>query len=182
MKSANRVAVAAALSFTSITLAQVASADANERQVVALADTGAVRWSVADVPLDSFAGRYIAEDGQEFSITIGDDNLTFEAPESWGLPVMTLSAQDGQSFASIDGSVRMTFAFTADGEVSGALVYRSVDPQAVATSRVPRRGIVTIFDSFDDAATARPLRRGVVTIYDVAEDVATSGIAIASAN
>jgi hypothetical protein len=179
MQSAIRVAVAAALSFTSITLAHAQSADVEKRQVVALADTSAERWSDVAQISDRYAGRYVAADGQTFSITIGDDELTLEAPESWESSVLTLRALDAQTFAAIAGEIRVLFAFAADGEVSGASVYRGTEPQAVATTREPLRGIVTILDSADEIATAG-LRRGVVTIVDIANDLATS--AIASAN
>jgi len=178
MKSATRIAVAAALSIASITLAQAQETGAEKRQVVALADTGAVHWS-ADVPLDSYAGRYVAADGQTLSITIDDDGLTLESPESWGLPALTLRAVDGRGFAAVGVDFRITFAFDANGDVSGASVYRADAHEAVATTRTPLRGIVTIIDPSDEAATAGLLRHGVVTIVDV-PDVAASGVAAAN--
>ena len=174
MRSATRIAVAVALSFAS--LAQAQAADAEQRRVVALADTGAVRWSAADVPLESFAGRYVAEDGRVFSITIGDDVLTLEAPEGSAVGIATLYAVDATTFASLDGATRVTFALNADGTVSGASLSGSAVNESIATSREPLRGVVTIVDSVDEAATAGLLRRGVVTIYDVV-DLATSGVA-----
>src|SRR5215468_2825202 len=89
MTSAIRIAVAAALSFTSITLAHAQSADVEKRQVVALADTSAVHWSDVAEITDRFAGRYVAADGEAFSITLADDELTLEAPESWGPSLLT---------------------------------------------------------------------------------------------
>jgi hypothetical protein len=178
MSSAIRIAVAAALSFTSITLAHAQSADVEERQVVALADTGAVRWSGVDETPDRYAGRYVTADGQTFAITVADDTLTLEAPESWGDALLTLRALGAQSFAAADGDVQLTFMFGADGEVSGASIVRASE-QAVATTREALRGIVTILDSSEEIATAE-LRRGVVTIIDVVNDLATS--AVASAN
>jgi len=183
MTSAIRIAVAAALSFTSITLAHAQSADVEKRQVVALADTGAVRWSDVDETADRFAGRYVAADGETFSITVADDELTLEAPESWGSSVLTLRAFGAQSFATDDADVHVTFAFAGDGEVSGASIVHASE-QAVATTREALRGIVTILDSSEEIATAG-LRRGVVTIIDVVNDLATSAVAssaVASAN
>jgi len=176
MKSATRIAVAAALSVAALTLAQAQAADADARQVVALADTGAVRGSTAEVPLESYAGRYVAEDGQVFSITIGDETLTFEAPEGSAASIATLYALDATTFESLDGVTRVTFAPAADGTVSGASVSRSAGHESIATSREPLRGVVTIVDSADEAAGAGMPRRGVVTIYDVV-DLATSGVA-----
>jgi hypothetical protein len=178
MTSASRIAVAAALSFTSITLAHAQSADVEKRQLVALADTGAARWSDVDETADRFVGHYVAADGETFSITAADDELTLEAPESWGSSLLTLRAVGAQSFATDDADVRVTFAFAGDGEVSGAAIVHASE-QAVATTREALRGIVTILDSSEEIATAG-LRRGVVTIIDVVTDLATS--AVASAN
>jgi len=173
MKSASRIAVAVALSFTS--LAQAQAADANTRQVVALADTSAVRGSAVDVPLESYAGRYVAEDGRVFSITIGDEVLTLEAPEGAGPGIATLYALDATRFETLDGATRVTFTLDADGTVSGASLSGAAH-DSIATSREPLRGVVSIVDSVDEAAKAGFLRHGVVTIYDVV-DLATGGIA-----
>jgi hypothetical protein len=178
MRSAIRIAVAAALSFTSITLAHAQTADVEKRQVVALADTGAVRASAVDQTPDRYAGRYVTADGHTFTITIGDDELTLEAPESWGSSLLTLHALGAQTFADSDGDIRVTFAFAGDGEVSGASIVRASE-QAIATTREALRGIVTILDSSEEIATAG-LRRGVVTIIDVVSDYAAS--VVASAN
>jgi hypothetical protein len=175
MRSAIRIAVAAALSFTSITLAHAQSADVEKRQVVALADTSAVRASVVDETPDRYAGRYVTADGQTFSITVGDDGLTLEVPDSWGLSLVTLRALGAQSFTTSDGDVNVTFAFADDGEVSGASIVRASE-QAIATTRRALRGIVTILDSSEQIATAG-LRRGVVTIIDVVNDLATTAVA-----
>ena len=175
MRSAIRIAVATALSFTSITLAHAQSADVEKRQVVALADTSAVRWSDFAETTDRFAGRYVAQDGEAFSITIADDGLTLEAPESWGPSLLTLRAFDAQTFAADDGDVRVTFAVADDGEVRGASIVRASE-QVIATTREALRGIVTILDSSEEIATAG-LRRGVVTIIDVVSDIATSAVA-----
>jgi hypothetical protein len=183
MTSAIRIAVAAALSFTSITLAHAQSADVEERQVVALADTSAVRWSAVDETPDRYAGRYVTADGQSFRITVADDELTLEAPESWGPSLLTLHAVGPLSFAADGADVHVTFAFAGDGEVNGASIVRATE-QAVATTREALRGIVTILDSSEQIATAG-LRRGIVTIIDVVNDVATSAVApnaVASAN
>jgi len=176
MRPATRIAVATALSIASITLAQAQDTGADKRPVVALADTSAVRWSTADVPLDSYAGRYVAADGETLSITIDDDSLTLEAPVDWGFTMLTLRAVDACTFAAIGADVRMTFTLEANGVVSGASVYRADAHEVVATTRAPLRGIVTIIDSADEAATASVLRRGIVTIVDV-PDVATTGVA-----
>src|SRR5262249_53732320 len=101
-----------------------------------------------------------------------------EAPESWGLPMLTLRAVDACTFVAVGADVQVMFTFDADGEVSGASVYRSVARDAVATTRAPLRGIVTIIDPNDGEIVALP-RRGVVTIVDV-PDVATSGVALAN--
>ena len=175
MRSATRIAVAAALSFTSITLAHAQSADVEKRQVVALADTSAVRWSAVEETNDRYAGRYVTADGQAFSITVGDDELTLEVPESWGSSVLTLYAIGAQSFAAADGDVHVTFTFGGDGEVSGASIVRTSE-KAIATTREALRGIVTILDSSEEIATAG-LRRGVVTIIDVVSDLATTAVA-----
>ena len=183
MTSAIRIAVAAALSFTSVTLAHAQSADVDKRQVVALADTSAVRWSAVDETSDQYAGRYVTADGQTFAITVGDDGLTLEVPESWGRSLFSLHSLGTRTFAAADGDVNVTFAFGADGEVIGASIARASE-QAIATTREALRGIVTILDSSEQIATAG-LRRGVVTIIDVVNDFATSPIAsgaVASTN
>jgi hypothetical protein len=183
MRSAIRIAVAAALSVTSATLAHAQSADVEKPQVVALADTGAVRGSAVDETPDRFAGRYVTADGDSFSITIADDELTLETPEGWSPSLFTLHALDARTFATADADVRVTFAFAGDGEVSGASVFRASE-RAVATTHEALRGIVTILDSTDEIATAG-LRRGVVTIVDVVNNLATSAVAssvVASAN
>ena len=176
MKSATRIALAAALSITSITLAHASRADDEHRQVVALADVGAVRGPAVDVPLESYAGRYVAEDGRVFQITVGDEAVTLETTESSGLMLLTLRAVDSATFESADGAVRVTFSLAADGDVSGASITGAGTREAVATTREPLRGVVTILDSVDEAAAAGVLRRGVVTIYDVT-DFATGGVA-----
>ncbi len=181
MTSAIRIAVAAALSLTSITLAH--GADVEQRQVVALADTSAVRWSGVDEITDRYAGRYVTADGQSFAITVTDDALTFEEPESWGNAILTLHALGAQTFATDDADVRVTFSLADDGEVRGASIVRGSE-QALAATREALRGIVTILDTSEQIATAG-LRRGVVTIVDVVNDVATSVVAsnaVASAN
>jgi hypothetical protein len=178
MTSAIRIAVAAALSFTSITLAHAQSADVEKRQVVALADTSAAHWSAVDETPDRYAGRYVTADGQTFAITVDDDTLTLEAPKSWGSSMVTLRALGARSFAAADGDVSVTFAFADNGEVIGASIVRASE-QAIATTRQALRGIVTILDSSEDVATAG-LRRGVVTIIDVVSDLASG--AVASAN
>ena len=175
MTSAIRIAVAAALSFTSITLAHAQSANVEKRQVVALADTSAVRWSDVDETPDRFAGRYVAADGEAFRITVADDELTLEAPESWGPSLLTLHAVGPLSFAAEGADVHVTFAFAGDGEVSGASIVRA-SKQAIATTREALRGIVTILDTSEQIATAG-LRRGIVTIVDVVNDLATSAVA-----
>jgi hypothetical protein len=183
MTSAIRIAVAAALSFTSITVAHAQSADVEKRQVVALADTGAVRLPDVDETPDRFAGRYVAADGEAFRITVADDELTLEAPESWGSSLLVLHAVGPLSFAADGADVQVTFAFAGDGEVSGASIVHATE-QAVATTREALRGIVTILDSSEQIATAG-LRRGIVTIVDVVNDLATSAVAstaIASTN
>ena len=184
MTSAIRIAVAAALSFSSITLASHAqSADVEKRQVVALADTSFARGSQLDESPERFAGRYVTADGRSFVITVTDDGLTLEPPEGWGAALLTLHALGAQSFSSDDADVHVTFAFADDGEVSGASIVRATE-QAVATTREALRGIVTILDSSEQIATAG-LRRGIVTIIDVVNDVATSAVApnaVASAN
>ena len=183
MRSAIRIAVAAALSLTSIALAHAQSADVEKRQVVALADTSAVHWSAVDETPDRYAGRYVTADGHAFAITVADDGLTLEAPEGWGFSMVTLHALGAQTFAAADGDVNVTFAFADSGEVIGASIVRASE-QAVATTREALRGIVTILDSSEQIATAG-LRRGVVTIVDVVNDLATSPIAagaVASAN
>jgi hypothetical protein len=183
MTSAIRIAVAAALSFTSITLAHAQSADVEKRQVVALADTSAARWSAVDETPDRYAGRYATADGQSFSITVADDELTLEAPESWSPSLLTLHAVGPLSFVADGADVHVTFVFAGDGEVIGASIVHASE-QAVATTRQALRGIVTILDSSEEIATAG-LRRGVVTIIDVVNDLATSAVAsttVASAN
>jgi hypothetical protein len=183
MTSAIRIAVAAALSFTSITLAHAQSADVEKRQVVALADTSAARWSAVDETPDRFAGRYVAADGEAFRITVADEELTLEAPEGWGPTLLTLRAVGPLSFAADGADIHVTFAFADDGEVSGASIARATE-QAVATTREALRGIVTILDSSEEIAAAG-LRRGIVTIIDVVDDVATSAVgpnAVASTN
>jgi hypothetical protein len=176
MRSAIHIAVAAALSLTSITLAHAQSADVEKRQVVALADTGAVQWSAVEETPDRYAGRYVTADGHAFAITVADDDgLTLEAPEGWGLSMVTLHALGVRSFTTDDGDVSVTFAFADNGEVSGASIVRASE-QAVATTREALRGIVTILDTSEEIATAG-LRRGVVTIIDVVNDLASSAVA-----
>ena len=183
MTSAIRIAVAAALSFSSITLASHAqSADVEKRQVVALADTSFARESQIDESPERFAGRYVTADGRSFVITVTDDGLTLEPPEGWGAALLTLRALGAQSFSSDDADVHVTFAFGRDGEVSGASIARASED--VATTREALRGIVTVLDSSEQIATAG-LRRGIVTIVDVVNDLATNALAssaVASAN
>src|SRR5262249_37547849 len=126
-----------------------------------------------------YAGRYVTADGHVLSITIGDGALTLEAPESWGLPPLTLRAENARNFSAVGVDVQMTFIFDVDGEVSGASVYGSVARDPVATTRAPLRGIVTIIDAQDDAVLAALPRRGIVTIVDV-PDAATASVASAN--
>ncbi len=176
MKSAARIAAVAALTFASLTLAQAQAADAEKRQVVALADTSVVHWPAADVALDAYAGRYVAEDGRAFTITVDDEGLALEASQGSGFVLTTLRAVDAASFESADGAIRVSFQLAADGQVSGASISGLDAREAAATTRTPLRGIVTIFDSVEDAAEAGFMRRGVVTIHDVM----TSGITAAN--
>jgi hypothetical protein len=180
MKSAARIAAVAALTFASLTLAQAQAADAEKREVVALADASAAHGTAAQVSLDAYAGRYAAKDGRAFTITVDDDGLTLETPRSSGFVLVTLRALDAATFESADGAIRVSFDFAADGEVSGASIAELDARETVATTREPLRGIVTIIDPIEDAAAAGLLRRGVVTIEDVAGEVAAIGVTAAN--
>ena len=131
MTSAIRIAVAAALSFTSITLAHAQSADVEKRQVVALADTGAVQWSAVEETPDRYAGRYVTADGHAFAITVADDGEV--------------------SGASIVRATEQAVATTR--EALRGIVTILDSSEEIATAGL-RRGIVTIIDVVNDVATS----------------------------
>ena len=136
------IAAVAALSIASTAFVQ--SPRAEERQVIALADTAAARIAPADVSLESYAGCY-AFDDEAFVITQDEEHLTLEAPETWGLSSLTLRALDTESFVTLDGAVRVEFVRDASGSVVGAALFRG-ESQTALGRRTTLRGIVMIYD------------------------------------
>ena len=137
------IAAVAALSIASTAFAQSPRAD--QRQVIALADTGTVRSAPADVSLESYAGLYASNDGEAFVITHDEDHLTLEAPETWELGPLTLCARGSDTFVTLHGVVRVNFVRDARGSVVGASLSRG-EAQTFAGERSTQRGIVTIYD------------------------------------
>ena len=169
------IAAVAALSLASTAFAQSPRAD--ERQVIALADTGTAHIAPADVSLESYAGMYALTDGEAFVITRDGDHLTIEAPEARDTSSLELSARGVDAFVTLDGAMRVDFVRNARGSVVGATLQRG-EAEALAGARSTQRGIVTIEDPAP-ATLAYP--RAIVTIYDVVTNPA-SARAVASVN
>jgi hypothetical protein len=169
------IAAVAALSIASTAFAE--SPRAEERQVIALADTGMARISPAGVSLESYAGLYASNDGEAFVITDDEDHLTLEAPESWELDSLELCARGVDSFVTLDGVVRVDFVRDARGSVVGAALTRG-EAQTFAGERSTQRGIVTIEDPVSPTLA---FPRAIVTIYDVVTSPASPST-VASVN
>jgi hypothetical protein len=161
MNFVNGIAAVAALSIASTAFAQSPRAD--ERQVIALADTGSVRIAPADVSLESYAGMYASNDGEAFVITRDEDHLTLDAPETWEQGSLELCARGEDTFVTLDGEVRVRFVRDARGSIVGAALSRG-EVQTLAAARSTQRSIVTIEDPVSPTL-AYP--RAIVTIYDV---------------
>jgi hypothetical protein len=168
------IAAVAALSIATTAFAETPRAD--ERQVIALADTPAVRIAPADVSLGSYAGCY-AFDDEAFVITHDEDHLTLEAPGTWGLGSLTLRAIDTETFVTPDSDVRVEFARDVHGAVVGAALFRG-ESETVAGERNTSHGIVTIEDP---ASATLAFPRAIVTIYDLPTNPDSVG-AVAAAN
>ena len=175
MNFVNGIAAVAALSFASTAFAQSPRAD--ERQVIALADTGTARIVAANVSLESYAGLYALNDGEAFVITHDEDHLTLEAPATWEIGSLELCARGVDTFATLDGGVRVNFVRDTHGSVVGAALSRG-DAQIFASERRTQRGMVTIEDPVSPTL-AYP--RAIVTIYDVVTNPASPS-AVASVN
>lgn len=175
MNFVNGIAAVAALSIASTAFAQSPRAD--ERQVIALADTGTARIASADVSLESYAGLYASNEGEAFVITHDEDHLTLDAPETWELGSLELCARGVDTFVTLDGVVRVDFVRDARGSVVGAALSRG-EAQPLAGERSTQRGIVTIEDPVSPTL-AYP--RAIVTIYDVVTSPASPST-VASVN
>jgi len=156
------IAAVAALSIASTAFAQSPRTD--ERQVIALADTGAARIAPTDVSFESYAGLYASSEGEAFVVTHDEDHLTLEAPETWELGPLTLSGRGSDTFVTLDGVVRVDFVRDARGSIVGASLLRG-EAQAFEGERSTQRGIVTIEDPVSPRLA---FPRAIVTIYDVA--------------
>lgn len=161
MNFVNGIAAVAALSIASTAFAQSPRAD--ERQVIALADTGTARIALADASLESYAGLYASNDGEAFVITRDEDHLTLEAPEAWELGSLELCARSADGFVTLDGVVRVDFVRDARGSIVGAALSHG-GAHTLAGQRSTQRGVVTIEDP---ASPTLAYPRAIVTIYDV---------------
>ena len=168
------IAAVAALSIASTAFAESPRAD--QRQVIALADTGAARIAPAGVSLESYAGLYASNDGEAFVITHDGDHLTLDAPEAWELAPLELCARNVDTFVTLDGAVRVDFVRDARGSVAGSSLSRG-EAQTFA-ERSTQRSIVTIEDPVSPTL-AYP--RAIVTIYDVVTSPASPST-VASVN
>ena len=175
MNFVNGIAAVAALSIASTAFAQSPRAD--ERQVIALADTGSVRIAPAEVSLESYAGLYASNDGEAFVITHDEDHLTLEAPETLEQGSLELCASGVDTFVTLDGAVRVDFVRDARALVVGAALSHG-EAQTLAGERSTQRGIVTIEDPVSPTL-AYP--RAIVTIYDVVTSPASPST-VASVN
>ncbi len=175
MNFVNGIAAVAALSIASTVF--VGSPRADERQVIALADTGNARIAPANASLESYAGLYASPEGEAFVITRDDDHLTLEAPEAWEHGSLELCASSVDTFVTLDGAVRVDFVRDAQGSIVGAALSHG-EAQTLAGSRSTQRGVVTIEDPVSPAL-AYP--RAIVTIYDVVTNPASPST-VASVN
>ena len=154
------IAAVAALSIASTAFAE--SPRAEQRQVIALADTGAARIAPTEVSFESYVGLY-ASNEEAFVITHDGDHLTLEAPETWDVGSLELCARAVDTFVTLDGVMRVDFVRDARGSIVGASLSRGA-AQTLAGERSTQRGVVTIEDPVSPTL-AYP--RAIVTIYDV---------------
>ena len=175
MNFVNGIAAVAALSIASTAFAQSPRAD--ERQVIALADTGSARVAPADVSLESYAGLYASDEGGAFVIRHDEDHLTLDAPETWELGSLELCARSVDTFVTLDGVVRVDFVRNARGSIVGAALSHG-EAQTLTGERSARRGSVTIEDPVSPTL-AYP--RAIVTIYDLVTSPASPST-VASVN
>jgi len=163
------IAAVAALSIVSTAFA--GDPRAEERQVIALADTAVMHNVSVDVSLEAYAGCYAA-DGEAFVIARDGDHLTLTTAESLDAPSLTLQARDLDTFVAIDDSARVDFVRDAHGSVVGATLSRGVS-SPLAGERVTQRGRVSIEDP---ASPTLAFPRGIVTIYDVIPPAAVAAV------
>ncbi len=161
------IAAVAALSIVSTTFAGEPRAE--ERQVIALADTAARRAVSVDVSLEAYAGCYAA-DGEAFVIARDGDHLTLTTSDSPEAPSLTLQARDRDTFVAIEDSARVDFVRDARGSIVGATLARGVS-SPLAGERVTQHGVVSIEDP---ASPTLAFPRGIVTIYDVTPPAAVA--------
>jgi hypothetical protein len=169
------IAAVAALSIASIAFAQSPRAD--ERQVIALADTGSVHIAQAEASLESYAGLYASNDGEGFVITHDEDHLMLDAPQSWELGSMELVARGVDTFVTLDGVAHVDFVRDTRRSIVGAALSHG-EAHILAGERSTQRGIVTIEDPVSPTL-AYP--RAIVTIYDVVTSPASPST-VASVN
>jgi hypothetical protein len=162
-----------ALSAATSALSEESSANADVRQVIALASTSVPTAAAVEQPrLEDLVGSYEIDGASAFVIATDGDALFIEFSEDYGIESPRLRADVGDFFvAEVD--VLVTFDRDADGSVVGATIHPSNAQASLSAVKAPlRRGIVTVYDVVSP-------RRGIVSIYDVANDADAVTIAAA---
>jgi serine-type D-Ala-D-Ala carboxypeptidase/endopeptidase len=86
--------------------------------------------------LDSYAGRYEAEDEGVFQVIREADFLVLQLPAGWGLPRLRLRPESVRDFFVAELPVRATFQIGGDGRVSGMLVYPPRGQKGLLATRI----------------------------------------------
>jgi D-alanyl-D-alanine-carboxypeptidase/D-alanyl-D-alanine-endopeptidase len=86
--------------------------------------------------LETYAGRYKAQDEGVFRIGRNGDFLTIQLPDDWGLPKLRLRPETKTDFFTSELPLRVTFQPGTDGRVSGLLVHPPRGQRAIAANRM----------------------------------------------
>ena len=92
--------------------------------------------AIDSVVLDSYAGRYQAQEEGIFNITRERDFLTIQMPPGWGLPKFRLRPESRRDFFVAELPIRVTFQTNDHGGVNGLVVYSPRSQHALPASKI----------------------------------------------
>jgi hypothetical protein len=125
------------------------------RHLLARADVAGIgdRGSDTPVPLDTYAGRYVAAEDVAFLVDCDGDALTIDIPETLGPGRVHLQNAGVRNAFATEAGIRVVFQSDAAGRVLGLLLQTPTEV-IEASKAPPRRGIVTVHDLSADAASS----------------------------
>jgi uncharacterized protein DUF3471 len=169
----NGMVAVVALSAATPALSEESSANADIRQLIALASTNVpTAAAVEQLRFEDLVGSYEIDGASAFLIATDGDELCIEFSEYFGTESPRLRADVNGDFFVAEVAVLVTFDRDAGGNVVGATIHPSNAESSVSAVRTSLpRGNVTVYD-------VTP-RRGIVSVYDVSNDVDDVTIAAA---